>query len=93
MTKPTNTPEVASTIIKLGEKINITCSAKGGTGFYQYAVYYKRASASKWTTKQSYSSNASVTIKPTAKTTYKVCVRAKDSNGNVSKKYFTITVT
>ena len=93
VTKPTNTSKVAATSIKLGSKIQLTCSAKGGTGFYQYAVYYKRASASKWTTKQSYSSNTSVTIKPAAKTTYKVCIRAKDSNGNDSKKYFTITVT
>lgn len=92
MTKPENTSTVESTTISLGNSIRITCSAKGGSGFYQYAVYYKRSSAENWTTKQSLSSNTNVSIKPKAKTTYEISVKVKDSLGNVTKKRFTITV-
>ena len=92
VTKPTNTSKVASTTITLGNTIDITCSATGGSGFYQYAVYYKKSSADKWNTKQSYSSNTNVSIKPASKTKYDVSVKVKDSLGNVTKKAFTITV-
>ena len=92
VTKPTNTSKVASTTITLGNTIDITCSATGGSGFYQYAVYYKKSSDTSWKTKQSYSSNYNVSIKPASKTKYDVSVKVKDSLGNVSKKAFTITV-
>lgn len=92
VTKPTNTSKVASTTITLGNTIDITCSATGGSGFYQYAVYYKKSSDTSWKTKQSYSSNTNVSIKPASKTKYDVSVKVKDSLGNVSKKAFTITV-
>ena len=92
VTKPTNTSKVASTTITLGNTIDITCSATGGSGFYQYAVYYKKSSDTSWKTKQSYSSNYNVSIKPASKTKYDVSVKVKDSLGNVSKQTFTITV-
>ena len=92
VTKPTNTSKVASTTITLGNTIDITCSATGGSGFYQYAVYYKKSSDTSWKTKQSYSSNYNVSIKPASKTKYDVSVKVKDSLGNVTKKAFTITV-
>jgi len=92
VTKPTNTSKVASTTITLGNTIDITCSATGGSGFYQYAVYYKKSSDTSWKTKQSYSSNTNVSIKPASKTKYDVSVKVKDSLGNVSKQTFTITV-
>ena len=92
VTVPENTSNVASANIRLGEQISLNCSAKNGGGNYTYAVYYKRNNASKWTLKQKYSTNRAVTIKPTAKTVYEVCVRAKDGLGNVSKKFFKVTV-
>ena len=60
----TNTSKISSTEIKLGSTVKITCSATGSTGFYQYAVLYKTSSSDKWTTKQDYSSNSSVTFSP-----------------------------
>ena len=92
VTTPENTSTIASTEITLGNKIRITCSATGSSGFYQYAVFYKKTSSKNWTTKQDYSPNSLVTIKPSAKTSYEVCVKVKDNFGNVSKKYFTVTV-
>ena len=92
VTKPENTSTVESENISLGESIRINCSATGGSGEYTYAVYYKRASADKWSRKQNYSANTSVSIKPAAKTTYNISVKVKDSLGNISKKYFDVTV-
>ena len=88
----TNTSTLSATEIKLGETIKVNCSATGSTGYYQYAVYYKKTSDTKWTTKQSYSSNNTVTIKPAKATTYNVCVKVKDNQNNEVKKYFTVTV-
>ena len=87
-----NTSAISATEIKLGETVNVNCSATGSTGFYQYAVYYKKTADTKWTTKQSYSSNNAVTIKPTSATTYDICVKVKDNQNNEAKKYFTVTV-
>ena len=88
----TNTSTLSATEIKLGNTVKVSCSATGSTGYYQYAVYYKKTSDTKWTTKQSYSSNNTVTIKPAKATTYNVCVKVKDNQNNEVKKYFTVTV-
>ena len=92
VTKPENTSTIAATEIKIGNTINISCSATGSSGFYQYAVLYKKASSEKWTTSQNYSPNNSIAIKPTSRTTYNICVKVKDNFGNISKKYFEVTV-
>lgn len=92
VTIPVNTSKLSAATITLGKSFVIKCSASYGAGNYQYQVYYKRASSEKWTLKQKYSSNTTVTMKPTAATTYQFCVRAKDANGNVTKKYFNGTV-
>ena len=57
------------------------------------APYYKKSTDSAWTTKQNFSTNTSVTIKPTSATLYKICVKAKDNAGNIAKLYFDLTVT
>ena len=87
-----NTSTISQTEITLGQKIEVNCSATGSTGFYQYAVYYKKTSNTKWTTKQNYSSNNTVTFKPTEATTYDICVEIKDNQDNIVKKYFEVTV-
>lgn len=92
VTKPTNTSKVSSTTINLGDTIKIKCSATGSSGFYKYAVYYKKASDTSWKTKQDYAPNYDVTFKPASKTKYNLCVKIIDNFGNVAKKNFTITV-
>ena len=87
-----NTSELSTTEIQLGDTVKVSCSATGSTDFYQYAVYYKKTSNTKWTTKQTYSSNNAVTIKPTSATTYDICVKVKDNQNNEAKKYFIVTV-
>ena len=88
----TNNSVLSSTSLTLGNTVIATCKATGGTGYYNYAVYYKRTSQSAWTTAQNFASNAKVTFKPAAATTYDVCVKVKDSDGTIVKKYFTLTV-
>ena len=88
----TNSSVLSSTNLTLGNTVTATCKASGGTGYYNYAVYYKRTSQTSWTTAQNFASNAKVTFKPAAATTYDVCVKVKDSDGTIVKKYFTLTV-
>ena len=88
----TNSSVLSSTSITLGNTVTVTGKASGGTGYYNYAVYYKRTSQSAWTTAQNFASNAKVTFKPAAATTYDVCIKVKDSDGTIVKKYLTLTV-
>ena len=86
-----NTSTLSSETFKLGEEVAVNASAAGGEGGYTYAVFYKRASDTKWTTKQDFAENATVSIKPTKAVNYDVCVKVKDTSGTIVKKYFTLT--
>ncbi len=91
-TKLTNTSKLSSESITLGDSVTVKCSGTGGSGSYQYGVYYKKASSTSYSTVQSYKSNATVTITPSAAVDYDICVKVKDSKGTIEKKYFTLTV-
>ena len=88
-----NTSTLSKTSITLGDSLTVTAKASGGKAPYTYGVYYKKASSEKWTTAQSYNSNATISFKPGAAVKYDVCVKVKDSKGTIAKKYFTVTVT
>lgn len=92
VTSLTNTSTISSTSIKLGDTVKVSCSAEGSTGFYKYAVYYKTTSDEKWTTKQNYSANSTITIKPAKSAKYNICVKVMDNQNNIEKKYFEVTV-
>ena len=87
-----NTSTISATQINLGSTVSVKASATGGTENYTYAVYYKQQSQSKWTVKQDFSKNTSVSIKPENAVDYDICAKVKDSNGNVEKKYFVVKV-
>jgi len=87
-----NTSTVSATQINLGSAVSVKASATGGAGNYTYAVYYKQQSQSKWTSKQDFTKNTAVSIKPAKATDYDICVKVKDGNGNIEKKYFELTV-
>ena len=89
----TNTSTISATTISLGNTVTLTGKATGGTAPYTYAMLYKKKSDTKWTTKQDFSSNTTVSIKPANAVEYDVCVKVKDSKGTVEKKFFTLTVT
>ena len=88
----TNNSTLSATSISLGGTVTVKCAATGGTTPYQYQVVYKQTSQTKWTTAQSYGTNATVTVKPGAATTYDICAKVKDNNGTEVKKFFTLTV-
>ena len=87
-----NLSEISSGTIVLGGTFNVNASAAGGTGSYTYAVLYKKSYDTKWTVKQNYSNNDTVTVKPAKATSYDVCVKVKDSDGSIIKKFFTVQV-
>ena len=88
-----NISEISAAVIYLGDTLTVNAAATGGTGTYTYGVYYKKTSEKKWTTKQNFTDNAQVTIKPANATTYDICVKVMDSSGTIAKKYFTLSVT
>lgn len=81
----------ADTIVK-GDKVTVNATAAGGAGDYQYAFYYKKATAANWTAAQKYSTKSTVSIKPAAAVPYDILVKVKDSSGKVLKKTFTVNV-
>lgn len=88
-----NNSTISSTKITVGSSVTLKGSASGGSSSYKYAYYYKKASDTKWTVAKDYSTTASVSIKPAKETTYDVCIKVKDSVGQIVKKYFTVNVT
>ena len=87
-----NRSEISADVIMLGKSITATAKAVGGTGEYTYAFYYKQKAQSKWTTKQNFQENNSVSIKPANATDYDVCIKVRDSAGTIEKKYFDLKV-
>ncbi len=92
-TELANTSTVSATSIKLGSSVKVTCASTGGTKPVVYYVGYKKASSSEYTKSQAYSTNTSVTIKPGSAVKYNIIVKAKDANGTIKPKTFTISVT
>ena len=88
----TNNSTISATSIKLGETVTLTGKATGGIAPYQYQMVYKKVSDTKWTTKQDFKENATVSIKPANAVEYDVCIKVKDTTGTVEKKYFSVTV-
>ena len=89
----TNNSTISATSITLGNTVTLTGKAAGGTAPYQYQVVYKKVSDTKWTTKQNFSTNTTVSIKPANAVDYDVCIKVKDGAGTVEKKFFTVKVT
>ena len=87
-----NTSTVSATSITLGNSVTVKGSATGGAGSYKYAFFYKSSSSSTWTTKQDFSSTSSVSIKFTGAGTKNICIKVKDGNGTIEKKYIDVTV-
>ena len=88
----TNTSKVSATSITLGSTVTVTASATGGTGTKKYAVYYKKSTASTWTTGHSYSTTTTIKVTPKHTGTYTIRVKVKDGTGTEVNKDFKVTV-
>ncbi len=87
----TNTSTISSTSITKGQSIDITASATGGTEPYQFA-YVVQAPSGSWTVLKNYSTATSHTWKPASLGKYTVQVKAKDKDGAIVIKSFTLSV-
>ena len=87
-----NTSSVESETIELGDTINITGAAEGGTAPYKYEYFFKQASKSEWSRKNVSDTTASTTVKPGSAVPYDIKVIVTDAEGNTSEKQFRITV-
>ena len=90
--KLANKSTVSATEVAFGSTVTVNAAATGGMGDYTYAVLYKKDYDNNWTVKQGYKTNTTVSIKPAKKTTYNVCVKVKDKDGTIAKKYFNVLV-
>ena len=88
----TNDSTISATAIKKGSTVTVKCAASGGAGSYTYAVLYKKKSDTNWTVSQNYSTNTSVSVKPYLATDYEICVKVKDKDGTITKKFFAVKV-
>ena len=78
--------------VVVDKPITVYCVSEGANNV-TYAVYYKKSTDTTWTKKQDFSTNTQVNIKPASATPYNVCVKAKDSAGNIAKVYLEFTAT
>lgn len=76
----------------LGDKVTLTGAATGGTGGYLYEYMYKLSTKTSWSKIKAYSADTSAVFTPKAAGKYDLCVKAKDSAGNISTKKFTLEV-
>jgi len=87
-----NNSSLASDKIVLGNSLTVNAKAAGGSGDYTYAVLYKKTTDTSWVTKQNFTTNTTVTVKPSNAVKYNLCVKVKDSSGTIVKKFFTFDV-
>ncbi len=87
-----NKSTLSANSIVLGKSVTINCAAKGGTAPYTYAVYYRKAGTTKWTTAQGYKTNATVKITLKAAVNYEIRVAVKDATGKIVRKDMILAV-
>lgn len=87
-----NHSTISATTIRQGETVNLYASGTGGVGKYTYAVLYKKLSDKNWTVRQGYKDNADIIVRPAKATDYSICVKVKDENGVIAKKFFSVSV-
>lgn len=88
----TNTSTVDYSKVGVGTPVTITGKASGGNPSYKYAFYYKRATNSSWNTiGTAFGTATTASFSPTEAVSYNIKVNAKDSQGFVATKTFTIT--
>lgn len=79
--------------LKLGNSFTVKAAGAGGVTPYNYGFYYKKTTDQKWTTAKGFSTSNSASIKPAKAAEYEICIKVKDSNGTITKKYYYVDVT
>ena len=87
-----NESSISADTITKGEIVTVTAVPEEGMENCTYAFYYKKTTDTKWTQKQGFDTNNTVAIKPAKVADYQICVKIKDENGSIAKKYFDLKV-
>lgn len=85
-------PILRSATIYAGEAVRLDVFATGGTGYYAYYCLIQKPDDEEWTVVRSASPDNEIVFTVPESGSYKICVKVKDSNGTVAKKYYDITV-
>lgn len=88
--KLVNNSTVIANTVQVGDDIRLTAAAKGGTGEYQYAYYFKRSTNTNWTTLADFSTKKNAVLIPKAAADYDLKVVVKDKCGLKAEKTFTV---
>ena len=88
-----NRSKLGSESISSGSSVKVRCFAEGGTGGYQYAVYYKKSASEKWAKLRGYDTFNIILLTPKTTSSYDVRVDVKDSSGAVVSKTLSLNVT
>ena len=88
----TNISNIFNSEIFIGDNIQIDCMGYGGSGSYEYAVYYKKVNSSEWTEYQPYSSNKYINIPVSEKSAYNVRIKVRDEFGSIAEKNVIVNV-
>lgn len=87
-----NTSSVKNTSVQFEKTVDVSCSSTGGTGQIKYAVFYKHTDEKEWHTAMKYSYKQNVNFTTPQKGNYTICIKAKDENNQVVKKYIEIYI-
>ena len=82
---------IACETVKDPARIMVEADAAGGKGGYEFAVYYKKASSSKWVCAKEYSAARTARIRPGSRTDYQIMIKVKDKVGKVAQKTVNIS--
>ena len=89
-----NTSSVSSSRVGAGNTVTINGGAKGGSGSYKYAFYFKRSTNTSWNLLgTAFGTDTKASFKPTSAAVFNVRIIAKDSNNAVSVKTLSVTAT
>ena len=87
-----NISALSNTNIYLGESVNITGSANGGTESYQYAFFYKKIEDESFSLLKTLNTTATASFKPESTGTYIIRTYVSDDSGNIEAKDLTLDV-
>ena len=89
----TNISTISSNSIVFNDRITLDAFGYGGVEPYTYAYYYKNTTETTWHTIRGFSEEASESVTLSTIGTYDLCIKIKDANNTIAKKYFVANVT
>lgn len=83
---------MSSSFVQSGDTVELLGRSHGGDGDVQYGFFYKESYTDQWSVLGKYGSADSIKWRPKDIGTYDVCIKVRDGNDQIKKKYFTLTV-